>query len=141
MFSSAAPGPRVVGFTRDAGRCRAPGCRHPLPDGAALVATPDGAVHHYGPACVRRALGVHVTVDDLVAIEARRHAAFVMGLAFAHAAFVAEDLRQCTAIARTLDALAPASVAERVVLENVRTRLRTVGRDPRLPTALGTVEG
>lgn len=126
MFTTVPPGSRVVGFSREGGWCQAPSCRHTLPTGAALVATPEGTVLHFGPACVRRVLGVSLTIVDLLAIEARRHAAFVMGLAFVHAAFVAEDRAVCRRIARSLDELAPATVAELVVLEATRTRLTAV---------------
>lgn len=120
------PGSRVVGFSREGGWCQAPLCRHDLPSGAALVATPGGEVLHLGPACVRRTLGLRYTLLDLEVMEARRHAAFVMGLAFVHAAFVAEDVAVCRRTAGSLDALAPATVAERVVLEAARSRLRAV---------------
>lgn len=123
MFSSIPPGSRVVGFSREGGWCQAPLCRHALPTGSALVATPDGALLHLAPACVRRVLGVPLTLEDLQAVEARRHAAFVMGLAFVHAAFVGQDRDLCARIATSLDLLAPATVAERIVLEAARSRL------------------
>lgn len=126
MFSSVPPGSRVIGFSREGGWCQAPTCRHALPAGAALVVTPTGTVLHLGPACVRRVLGVQLTIDDLLAIEARRHATFVMGLAFVHAAFVAEDHELCARITPSLDLLAPATVAELVVLEAARSRLGSV---------------
>jgi hypothetical protein len=75
---------------------------------------------------VRRVLGLRYTRDDLEAIEARRHAAFVVGLAPAHAALVAGDRARCERLALALDGLTPATVAERVVLESVRSRLRAV---------------
>jgi hypothetical protein len=128
VFTSVSPASRVVGFSREGGWCQAPLCRHALPAGAALVATPEGVLLHFGPACVRRVLGLRYTLDDLEAIEARRHAAFVMGLAFVHAAFVGQDRGLCDRIAPTLDVLTPVTVAERLVLEAARSRLRAVPR-------------
>jgi hypothetical protein len=136
MFSSVPPGSRVVGFSREGGWCQAPLCRHDLPTGAALVATPTGTVLHLGPACVRRVLGVQLTLDDLQAIEARRHASFVMGLAFVHAAFVSEDHALCARVAATLDLLAPATVAELVVLEAARSRLQSVPAPVQVPVPI-----
>ncbi|GAA0320653.1 hypothetical protein [Kineococcus aurantiacus] len=123
MFSPVLTAARVVGFTREGGWCQAPGCRHPLQEGAALVRDADGVLRHYGPACVRRVLGLALTATDLRAIEARRHAAFVMDLAFVHAAFVAEDGALCARLLGVLETLSPATVAERVVLESARNRL------------------
>jgi hypothetical protein len=125
MFASSAAAPRVVGFTHEAMWCEAPGCGHTLPDGAALVREGD-RVRHYGPACVRRTLGVAFTRTDLLAVESRRHAAFVMDLAFVHAAFVGQDADLCRRIEPVLETLAPATVAERVVLEAARGRLISV---------------
>jgi hypothetical protein len=130
MLTSVPAGSRVVGFSREGGWCQAPSCRHALAGGAALVATPEGTVLHFSPACVRKVLGVALTVPDLQAIEARRHASFVMGLAFAHATFVSEDHDASRRVARALDALAPATVAELVVLEATRSRLRSVSAPP-----------
>ncbi|MEZ0163731.1 hypothetical protein AB2L27_02995 [Kineococcus sp. LSe6-4] len=126
MSTSAAPGARVVGFTREAGWCQAPGCAHPVPEGAALLALPDGRFTHYGRSCVRRVLGLALTVEDLLAVEARRHAAFVVALAHVHAAFVAEDPGLCAELLAGTGALRPATVAERVVLESARARLELV---------------
>ena len=126
MFTSALTGARVVGFTREAGWCQAPACAHPVPEGAALVATPDGRFAHYARTCVRRVLGLSLTLEDLLAIESRRHAAFVMGLAGVHAAFVREDQDLCAGLLPALEGLRPATVAERVVLESARSRLELV---------------
>jgi hypothetical protein len=126
MFTSAVTGARVVGFTREAGWCQAPGCAHPVTDGAALVVARDGRFVHYARTCVRRFLGLSLTQEDLLAIEARRHAAFVMGLAHVHAAFVREDPTLCAGLLTTLEDLRPATVAERVVLESARSRLELV---------------
>lgn len=123
MFSSVVTGARVVGFSREGGWCQAPGCHHPLPEGAALVRHPDGTLRHFGPACARKVLGVGLTANDLLAIEARRHAAFVMDLAVVHAAFVAGDGARCAHLLAVLETLDPATVAERVVLESARHRL------------------
>ncbi|WP_432515292.1 hypothetical protein [Kineococcus sp. SYSU DK001] len=126
MFTSAVSAPRVVGFSREGGWCQAPGCAHPVPDGAAIVRDGQGTSRYYGPACVRRVLGHSLTVEDLHAIEARRHAAFVMDLAVLHAAFVAEDRALCAGLLPVLETLGPATVAERVVLESARNRLELV---------------
>ncbi len=134
MSTSGITGARVVGFTREAGWCQAPGCAHPVPEGAALVALPDERFAHYGRTCLRRVLGATLTLEDLLVVEARRHAAFVMGLARVHAAFVREDPLSCAGLLPTLEGLRPATVAERVVLESVRSRLEQVA-------ATGTVVG
>lgn len=128
MFTSALTAARVVGFSREGGWCQAPGCHHPLPDGAALVRDQVGTVRHFGPACARALLGVALTANDLLAIEARRHAAFVMDLASVHAAFVAEDGPLCAHLLAVLETLAPATVAERIVLESARNRLELACR-------------
>jgi len=122
MFASSAAAARVVGFTHEAIWCEAPGCAHALTEGAALVREQD-RVRHYGPACVRKTLGWTFTLKDLQAIEARRHAAFVMDLAYVHATFVAQDRDRCLRVESVLDTLSPATVAERVVLEAARGRL------------------
>lgn len=126
MFTSAVTGARVVGFTREAGWCQAPGCAHPVPEGAALVVLPDGRFAHFALTCVRHVLGIALTLEDLLAIEARRHAAFVMGLAHVHAAFVREDPDLCAGLLLRLEELRPATVAERIVLESARSRLELV---------------
>lgn len=126
MFAQALRRARVVGFSREASWCQAPGCRHAVTTGAALVREADDTVLHFAPACVRRVLGVPLTHDDLQAIEARRHAAFVMDLAVVHAAFVAADPVRCARLLEVLEVLAPATVAERVVLEAARARLLAV---------------
>ncbi len=105
------PGPRV---------------RPPVAEGAAIVVLPDGRFAHFARTCVRHVLGVTLTLEDLLAIEARRHAAFVMGLAHVHAAFVREDPDLCAGLLLTLEELRPATVAERIVLESARSRLELV---------------
>lgn len=126
MFAQTLTRARVVGFSREASWCQAPGCQHAVTTGAAIVREADDSVVHFAPACVRRVLGVPLTHDDLQAIEARRHAAFVMDLAFVHAVFVAAHPVQCARLLRVLEVLAPATVAERVVMEAARARLVAV---------------
>ncbi|WP_432543393.1 hypothetical protein [Kineococcus sp. SYSU DK002] len=134
MFTSDVTAPRVVGFSREGGWCQAPGCAHPVPEGAAVVRDGSGTTRYYARACVRRVLGLSLTVDDLHAIEARRHAAFVLDLAVLHAVFVAEDRASCAAALPLLETLGPATVAERVVLESVRNRLELVAHALREPS-------